>query len=160
MVLVAELRDVPFNAEVPKQRCRGPERQRVRPPSGVGFGRPDMGTHHFGRDQHRCTPLNRLAFERIVAVARPNPLGATQDFVVDPGAAARTRLEFDCRMLSAKRVEQSVQRKSLSAGARCSVSPAALYVVTIHVPLHIRDVVITQQRVECLFNKREGGWIA
>jgi hypothetical protein len=103
-----------------------------------------------GGDEHRRAALDRLPLERVVAVAGPDAVGALQDRVVDPAAAARAALDLDVRMAGAQLVEQPVQRERLRVRPRGAVGTAPLHVIAVHVPLDERDVVIAQQRVEVI----------
>ena len=121
----------------------------------AGSGRPfgaDMSAHQLRRDEHRRPALDRLALLRSVAVARPHPLSPAQHLVVDPGSARRATLDLDTGMPLAQLVQEPVQRQCLLVGARRPSGAAGAYVVAVHVPLQVCDVVIAQQGVELAQN--------
>ncbi len=139
---------VPLHAEMPEHGRGAAERECVNTAGGVCSGGPDVCPHHLRRNQHRRAALDGLAFERIVAVAGPDTLGAAQDLVVDSAATARTRLELDVGVPTPQFVEQGVQRNRLLVRARGTGCSRTLHVVAVHVPLHVADVVIGEECVE------------
>jgi hypothetical protein len=51
---------------------------------GVRLGRADVRTHQLRRQQQAGEPLDLLAFQGVVGVADPDPVGVLQDAEVDP----------------------------------------------------------------------------
>ena len=117
-----EPQDVPLDPEV-TDIAVGRGTVRVRPTGRVRCGRTDVGTHQLRNDQHRSATLDRLAFESVVAVARPHANGAAQDLVIDPCPARRATLDLDIGMGGAELVEQPIHRQCLGVGAGRTVGP-------------------------------------
>ena len=117
-------------------------------PGGVGVRRADVAPHHRRWHQRRRVALDHLALQRVVAVARPHPLGPGEDAEVDPRPARRAALDLHAGVPCAQLVEQRVQGERLGVGAGPAGRRGGLHVVAVHVPLDEGDVVVAEQRVE------------
>ena len=116
--LVVEGEQVPLDAEVPEQRRRRPEREIVHAAGGVRSLGPDVGAHQLRRDEHRRAALDRLALERVVAVAGPHRARCGEG---SRGRCARRPTSSDSISTRGWRarelVEQPVERQRLGVGA-------------------------------------------
>src|SRR5207248_9417857 len=105
--------EIPLDAEVPEQGRSGPEVQRVYPAGGVRDGGADVGADQLRGQQGAGPPLDELAFQRVVAVAGPDAVGAFQHAEIDPGAAGGTGFDLHAGMPGAQLVQEPVQLKGL-----------------------------------------------
>ena len=156
---VVEPEQVPLDPEVAEQRRRRPELERLGAPGRVGVRRADVAPHHRRWHQRRGVALDDLALERVVAVARPHPLGPGEDAEVDPRPARRAALDLDVGVACAQLVEQRVQGERLGVGAGPAGRRGGLHVVAVHVPLDEGDVVVAEQRVEATEHLGVGGGV-
>ena len=149
------LADVPLHAEVAEHRGDGPERQLVGSAGGVRGGRADVAADQLW-GQHRLGPaLDGLAFQCVVAVGCPHPVGALEDAEIHPRAARGTALDFDPRMRGPQDVEQPVCGERLRVRRRQAVV-AHLGEVAVLVPLQVGDVVLAQEHVEAVVDVLPG----
>ena len=93
--------------------------------------------------------MDLLAFERVDAVAGPDPVRPFQDAQIDPPAAAGTRLDLEPRVRSTELVEEPVHRHGVAVHPRRAVRGVAGVVqVPVVIPLQVADVVGLQQSIE------------
>ena len=118
------------------------------PVRGVGRRRPDVGPDQLRRQQELGEPLDLLAFERVDAVAGPDPVRPLQDAQVDPPAAAGTRLDLEPGVRSTELVEEPVHRQRVAVHPRRAVrGVAGVDQVPVVIPLEVADAVwLGQQR--------------
>ncbi len=152
---VVEDEQVPLEAEMTEERRGGTERERVGPPGRVAAGWPDVRAHHLRRDQRRSPPLDRLAFESVVAVARPHPFGPFEDPQIDPPTARGTTLDLHVGMGVPEQIEEAIDGERLGMGRGASGGVAARDVHPVHVPFEEGDVVIAQQVIEPIMDRGE-----
>ena len=105
----------------------------------VGPRRADVRAHPLRRHEQPGPPLDGDALDGVVAVGRPDPVGASQNAQVDPGSTAGARLDLQVGVAGTQLVEQPVGRQGLDVhrgpvGARC-VGAHGLVQVAVVVPL-------------------------
>ena len=152
---VVEVEQVPLQAEMAEERGGGAERERVGAAGRVAAGRADVRAHHLGWDQRRCPPLDGLALERVVAVARPHPLGSFEDAEIDPPTAGGATLDLHVGMVAAEQIDEAVHGPRLGVGGGAASGVAGRDVHPVHVPLEEVDLVVAQQSIESTVDRGE-----
>ena len=119
--------------------------------------RADVRAEQLRREEKARPPLDLLAFQRVVAVAGPDPVGPLEDLEVDPPTPAGAALDLDAGVPAADLVEQRVQGLGVAVDRR--PAPGALSAVddvAVEVPLEVLDRVLREQGVEALEEVRPG----
>ncbi|KPF61812.1 hypothetical protein IP88_15450 [alpha proteobacterium AAP81b] len=136
---VAQPRRIELDAEMPRQRDRGTEVERLAPARGMRRAGADMRPHPLGRHEGEIRPLDGDAGNGVDIVARPEALGARRDAGIDPPAAAGARLDLDRRKGGAQPVDQRIGAKRLGTIGGAALAVAGQRQVAIMVPFEIID---------------------
>ena len=92
--LLREVRDVPFDAIVAKERGGSTEVKAVAAPRGVRGGPADVSSHQLVGHKESGVGLVVETFQRIYAVTCPDPVGPVQHGKVHACPAGGARLDF------------------------------------------------------------------
>ncbi len=123
----------------------------MRAPRGVRLRRAHVRTEQLGRQQQARPPLDLLPFERVDAVARPDPVGPFQDAQVHPAAAGGARLDLQTGVAGPQLVQQPVHGRGLRVHARLPGGAVpGLDQVPVVVPLQVGEGVLGDDRVQPL----------
>src|ERR1035438_10732195 len=100
-----------------------------------------MAADQLRRKQKLCPPVDRLAFERVVAVTAPHAVGTGQDTEVHATAAGGTRLDLQPGVPAPQLVDQLVDGERVPVHDRFTATlMSAVDEVAVVVPLEIVDV--------------------
>src|SRR4030095_11673729 len=97
-----------------------------------------------------------LAFQGVVGVAGPDPVGAFQDAQVDPAAPGGAALDLDPWVAAAPLVPQPVDGQGLGVDSG-PAAVAGLDQVAVVVPLEEGDLVLAEQRVQAVMDEGPAG---
>ena len=122
---------------------------------GVRGGGADVAAHQFRRHHDAGPALDGLAFQGVVAVRGPDPVGALQDAQVHAGAAGGAALNLDAGMGLAEFVKEAVGGEGLFVdGGAAGV--AVFGQVPVLVPFEVADVVFAQQGIQAVVDVLPG----
>ncbi len=108
---------------------------------------PDVRADELGGQQQPGPALDVLPLDRVVRIARPDPIADLEDSEVGPRAAARAGLDLEGRMPVLQLGDQPVHREHLQVPARASVV-GRLDEVAVVVPLDEVDAHLADDGVE------------
>ncbi|GMA32896.1 hypothetical protein GCM10025875_28880 [Litorihabitans aurantiacus] len=148
-VLPPDAGEVPLDPEVAEQRRDRAEGERLRAAGRVRAGRTDVGTHELRRDEQTSPPLRLLPFQRVEAVAGPDPVRPLEYPEVDAPAARGAGLDLQVGVARPQLVQQPVERQGLVAHAgTAGRGVARVHEIAVVVPLEVVDAVLRHEGVQ------------
>ena len=151
--LLREVRDVPFDAVVAKERGGSTEVKAVAAPRGVRGGPADVSSHQLVGHKESGVGLVVEPFQRIYAVTCPDPVGPVQHGKVHACPAGGTGLDFQAGVMLLEGFHQPVHgtgvfvHRCLPRGRAGGVKQVAVVI-----PLDVVDRVLIQDAVHRLEN--------
>jgi len=73
---------IEFHTHMPEQRSRDPHPHAEASPSNMTLRWPDMRAQDLKRKKVRGAALDGLTIQRVIAVGRPDPVGAFQNTII------------------------------------------------------------------------------